>query len=179
MPSTSRRGHLAGAAITGLVAAAWYAMPDHLPRRSQRFPAKIALLAGGGAIYAWLAPGGAREDREDGTVPLPGRTDTPPDDERATTDEEQEVATRLGATLGRLSPRGVAGIVVGGLSLTAATAVLQERLIHRFGERLGRRGVTLPHTRIGLVLGAVAALSGASTPERAARPGRDARHRGD
>ncbi|MGO1510947.1 MAG: hypothetical protein ACTHW4_10295, partial [Actinomycetales bacterium] len=106
-------------------------------------------------------------------------------DDGAGTGEEGR-SSRIEAALARLSPAAAIGLVGGIVVLATAGTVAQERLLHRLGERLARRGVSYPHTHVGLALGAVVAVSSVAGAAgsghvgggsgRAGRTRRDLRH---
>lgn len=54
------------------------------------------------------------------------------------------------------------GAVGAALVAVGAVTVATESALHRWGERLARRGVRAPHARVGLVAAVVAALAGAA-----------------
>ncbi|MGC5616083.1 hypothetical protein [Georgenia sp. Z1491] len=196
MFSADRLRNVANAAVTGVIVCAWYALPDHLPRRGERVPAKIGLLLGGLALSAVLNrssdgpevhdevaergsgrhedvterdedAGGVREGAAAVTFAVGNGTTVPDTREDTATSgpaADDAPTSGLAGALGRLSPAAVVGVVGGVLALTTVATVMQERLLHRLGERLGRRGVSSPHTKVGLALGAVAALSTAVRP---------------
>lgn len=221
MFSADRLGNVANAAVTGGIVCAWYAVPDHLPRRGERVPAKIGLLLGGLALSAVLNrtsdgpevhddvaehgpgrhdevaardgdAGGVRDSAPADTFAVGNGTTVPDTHEETATSgpaAEDAPTSGLAGALGRLSPAAVVGVVGGVVALTTVATVLQERLLHRLGERLGRRGVSSPHTKVGLALGAVAALGTAVRPAGEGPTGsppdtpnpstRDPRHRSD
>ncbi|MGO1295174.1 MAG: hypothetical protein ACTMIE_13795, partial [Cellulosimicrobium funkei] len=51
-----------------------------------------------------------------------------------------------------------------GLALATTLVVAGEKWVYRRGERLRDRGVRLPHTRVGLVVGALAVALAAAEP---------------
>lgn len=64
----------------------------------------------------------------------------------------------------RLPPALAAVLGVAGLAAGTALTVAGERWVYRRGERLRARGVRLPHTRVGLVMGVLAAGIGLAEP---------------
>ena len=149
-------------ALAGLTTFAWYALPDHVVSKRRRALAKLALLVPV-AVY-----GGLQERDSAGEV-LSGDGDGPAEGPRAVRDGSAGTSgVPVVPSPRRKLARGIlAGVLVLG-TLTAAT-VAGERLIHKTGERLAKRGVSRPHTKIGAVLGAVVAITGAAS---SARPGR-------
>ncbi|MGO1242345.1 MAG: hypothetical protein ACTMHU_13035, partial [Cellulosimicrobium funkei] len=62
-------------------------------------------------------------------------------------------------------PAGVAVAgAAAGLALATTLVVAGEKWVYRRGERLRDRGVRLPHTRVGLVVGALAVALAAAEP---------------
>lgn len=136
------------AGIAGVSVALWYATPDFIHGRRPRALAKAAIL--GGAAVAF-SRGLARSSMQT----LTGNQG-----------EEQQAnpsaPTRSGVRdrLRRTDPRVLIGVgtslLIAGIGLNIAT----ERWIHRFGDRLARKGTLLPHTAIGLVAGSLTVLTG-------------------
>lgn len=136
------------ASVAGGVAAVWYALPDRVPHRRHRALIKVLLVTVGGGLYAWSA-----------RTPASGSADARRQDGQAERDPAGELAAKAPAWWLRLGTGAQLGISAAVVALLVGGSVVQERLIFRIGERLGRRGVSHPHTRIGLVLGALVALT--------------------
>ncbi|WP_417217681.1 hypothetical protein [Arthrobacter sp.] len=137
------------AGISGLAVALWYATPDYLRGRRSRAVAKTAILSGAAAAFAWA----------------PASPSAPPvPDDAALGDTPREPGAPAPAGTGgrrwTANPRVV--IVVGGALLLAGIGlnIATEKWIHRFGDRLVRKGTLLPHTAIGLVAGSLTVLAG-------------------
>ncbi|MFD6164503.1 hypothetical protein ACFWFR_04900 [Oerskovia sp. NPDC060287] len=170
------------AAVYGLVTAAWYTVPDLVERRSTRALLKTVCGVSGIALLLRTEDGrdalegvrrlrdAIREPGHDGALAgtsasvagatAPGEADSGdvPDN------------TLHGLTPVEITPAGKAAVATGAvvvLGVTTALAVVGEKVAYRWGERLRARGVRAPHARVGLVLGAAAAVLGglAPTPE--------------
>lgn len=113
---------------SGVVGFAWYALPDVVRSRRARGWLKAALLVPVGLI------GVAEAVLDTGSLGL--------------ADDDGPRAGRVAVALG-----------VGGLVLAAGAAgiLTGERALYRLGERLAARGVSHPHTRIGVAAGLAAA----------------------
>ena len=198
-----RLGAVADAALNGAVVCVWYAMPDHLPGRGRRAAAKTFLLLVGAlpSIRLTRRDDGPQFHVGQGAPPVgTARRGKPTAHEERTPGSDEEVtsaddgagtgeegrSSRIEAALARLSPAAAIGLVGGIVVLATAGTVAQERLLHRLGERLARRGVSYPHTHVGLALGAVVAVSSVAGAAgsghvgggsgRAGRTRRDLRH---
>lgn len=151
---------LAEALASGGLTFAWYALPDAVASRRARGVAKALLLVPLVAIGARQnARLKAAEPVRTGvleTATPPG--DAPePDDAAPPADAAPQV--RLADVL-PTDPAKRAALVGVGLGLVAGSVwatVAGERALHRLGQRMAARGTRLPHTRIGLVSGALAA----------------------
>lgn len=145
------------AGVAGGVAAVWYALPDRVPQRRHRALLKGLLVTVVGGFYA----------RSAGT-PGSVTTDARSQDGREERDPTGELAAKAPAWWLRLGTGTQAGIAAAVVTSLVGGSVVQERLIFRIGERLARRGVSHPHTRIGLTLGALVALAALPTRPDAA-----------
>ena len=129
------------AVAQGAFSFAWYALPDAVHSRRARAAAKVALAVPIVAMEVAQA-------RRAGTSP-----------------EAQEGAAATREALAKLRTPGRAQAVALGAGALLVGAVLAgilaaEGAVYRYGLRLERRGVRLPHTRIGAVAGlATAAVS--------------------
>ncbi|MFD6092698.1 hypothetical protein ACFWGN_11305 [Oerskovia sp. NPDC060338] len=167
------------AAVYGLVTAAWYTVPDLVERRSTRALLKTVCGVSGIALLLRTEDGrdalegvrrlrdAMREPGHDGALAgtsasaagatAPGEADSGdvPDN------------TLHGLTPVEITPAGKAAVATGAvvvLGVTTALAVVGEKVAYRWGERLRARGVRAPHARVGLVLGAAAAVLGGLAP---------------
>ncbi|GED10791.1 hypothetical protein [Cellulosimicrobium cellulans] len=158
-------------AIAGLSTVAWYAVPDVVRPRWARALAKTAIGTAAVVLTFTSTTEGteAREGvrslrdaaREAGAAvadatPGPTTTDGAPreDNTWATTDDGTAPV-----------PAGVAVAgTAAGLALATTLVVAGEKWVYRRGERLRDRGVRLPHTRVGLVVGALAVALAAAEP---------------
>jgi len=174
------------AAIAGLSTLAWYAVPDVVGPRWARALAKTAVATAGVALTltstdegeqaregvrslreAVRAAGGGTTGADVGTgvdgAPIGDRADAatsavagrPEEDDSWAADPEEVAPVPTGVA--------VAGVATG-LALATAAVVAGERWAYRRGERLRARGTRLPHTRVGLVLGALAVALAAAEP---------------
>ncbi len=143
---------------SGVVGFAWYAMPDAVRSRRVRGWLKAALLVPVALI------GVAQARRADGEAGAPSEF-TAGDGTLArvrtlTSAEPVLDAGALGlADEGPGPARLAAAVGVGGLMLAAGGAgvLAGERALYRLGERLAARGVSHPHTRIGIAAGLASA----------------------
>ncbi len=142
--------------LAGLGITVWYALPDYTRSRPLRIAAKSAILAIS-AVYGAASIRRQGGEALDDAAPEPGA-----ESERSTTrlPEARADGTAPPAPASGISakayhplvfPLAAVAILGGG----AAFTVGMERFVYRFGERLAGRGVHLPHSRIGLVLGVV------------------------
>lgn len=142
--------------IAGVSVALWYATPDFIHGRRPRALAKTAII--GGAAVAF-----ARGPARSSTQTL---ADNQEEEQQTTPSAPTPSGTR--DRLRKTDPRLLIGvgtsILIAGIGLNIAT----ERWIHRFGNRLARKGTLLPHTAIGLVAGSLTVL--ASLDDFSARP---------
>ncbi|GAA1977315.1 hypothetical protein GCM10009718_12120 [Isoptericola halotolerans] len=163
-PSTERAGvDPRSVVISGVTTFAWYAVPDVVRPRWARALAKTGVLATG----VLLAMGSTREGAEARAAveDLRSGIRSAQDQPRAA---EPEVAELEVASSGRAVVATAA--VVGGMAVAGTLAVLGERWVYRFAERLRGRGVRAPHATVGLVLGAAAAgMSAIDVPVNAER----------
>lgn len=177
-PAARRRVDARSVAITGLTTLAWYAVPDVVGPRWARALAKAGVLAGGvGLGMALTAEGrsavdGMREVRDelrdlrdaDESAAQDGE-DVAPGAERGDRDDNVLAADVALDDADRLPGPAVAGTVAAGaLTLAVTIAVAGEKWAYRRGERWRAQGRRLPHTRVGLILGALAAVATALDP---------------
>ncbi|SKC75584.1 hypothetical protein [Krasilnikoviella flava] len=178
-PAESCRVDVRSVAITGLTTMAWYAVPDAVGPRWARALVKAGVLAGGlGLGLAVTTEGrsaldGMREMRG-GLRDLrdTGADDAAADDavDRGERDDNALAADLDLADADTLPHPVVAGAAAAGvLAVVVTVAVAGERWAYRRGERWRARGLRLPHTRVGLILGTLAAAATALDPS-AARP---------
>ncbi len=151
-------GLIARAGTSGAAVALWYALPDYVDRRSPRVLAKLVILAAAGAFFA------RRQDPDslptallaEGTTPGRGSGHQDTADQGHSADKTAGARARLkNLNPGLLIGLG-ATVLIAGVGANVAT----ERWIHRFGNRLARKGTLLPHTAIGLVAGSLTVLAG-------------------
>ncbi|MGW8568287.1 hypothetical protein [Isoptericola sp. NPDC055881] len=177
-PAEHGRADARSIVITGLTTLAWYAVPDVVGPRWARALTKAGVLAAGVALgVAATDEGrsalvGAREVRDElrGLRELgdgDGVDETDP--ARAVRDDNVLLDEADGAPdLGDADPLPaltvVAGVAAGAVAVVAAVAVAGEKWAYRRGERWRARGLRLPHTRVGLLLGAAAAVATAVDP---------------
>lgn len=166
------------AAVWGGGTFAWYAMSDVVPSRGLRAVLKTGIVAATGA-WGWVQlqrehahDHEAHDDAAplDGDAVLDSRDGTDTSGGPDTTARIRALTSTApvldGARVG-LRPEDLLGSlpwsrVALAVALTAASiagTVATERAIHRYGDRLGARGVTAPHTRIGLAAGLLAVAS--------------------
>lgn len=151
-------GLLARAGTSGVAVALWYSLPDYVGRRSPRVLVKLAILAGAGAFFA------RRQDPDslptapsaEGAMPGHGSGQRDTADQRHSADK----TTGTRARLKNLNPGLLIGLGATVLVASVGANVATERWIHRFGNRLARKGTLLPHTAIGLVAGSLTVLAG-------------------
>lgn len=179
VPTPSRPVDVRSVAITGLTTMAWYAVPDVVGPRWGRALAKVGVLAGGVALgVAATSEGrsaldGVRQVRDElrdlraaddaGDAGEPGS----PTGTAADGGDRDDNVLADGALAGAdpVPDPVVAGAAAAGVVALATTvAVLGEKWAYRRGERWRQRGVRLPHTRVGLVLGVLAAAATAVDP---------------
>lgn len=150
-----------GAGVAGGTAVLWYALPDYVSGRRNRALLKTLVASTGGGLYALTL---RTPDPVTTTTTGPkGQAERPPADEGA---------GQLPAWWLRLGTGTHLGIMAAALAVSVGGTIVAERLIHRTGERLARRGVSRPHTRIGLALGALVALSALPARQDPATPNR-------
>ncbi|MGW6005411.1 hypothetical protein ACWFNS_01980 [Oerskovia enterophila] len=168
------------AAVYGFVTAAWYTVPDLVERRGTRALLKTVCGVSGIALLLRTEDGrdalegvrrlrdAMREPRHDddtlvgapasvagATAPVEADSGDVPDN------------TLHGLTPVEITPAGRTAVATGAvvvLGVTAALAVVGEKVAYRWGERLRARGVRAPHARVGLALGAVAGILGGLAP---------------
>jgi len=155
------RGKLVDAVVNGVVTGIWYSLPDVVASRPVRGALKVAVLIGGSLSMAHAARATQADEADTadtvddgGSVPATEADLTAVAALMAT--EPVIDADALGLGGGRSARAGrirVVGVVLAAASVVGA--VVGERAIHRWGERLTTRGVRRAHTRIGLVAGLV------------------------
>ncbi|MFD6179381.1 MULTISPECIES: hypothetical protein [unclassified Isoptericola] len=189
-PADSRRVDARSVAITGLATLAWYAVPDVVGPRWARALTKVAVLGGGVALVTVAtqegrsALDGLREVRDELRDLGAAAADAVDGDGLQDGAVGADGAGGPGAAAGRddnvlLGEAGLDGadplpdpVVVGvaaGAAVVVAVvvAVAGEKWAYRRGERWRARGLRLPHTRVGLLLGAAAAAATALDPSAA------------
>ncbi|SIP91120.1 hypothetical protein SAMN05518682_0456 [Cellulosimicrobium aquatile] len=157
-------------AIAGLSTVAWYAVPDVVRPRWARALLKTA-VATAAVVLTFTSTTEGTEAREG----LRSLRDAAREADADETDAEPEIATADGApredntwaTDDDATPVPAGVVVAGaaaGLALASTLVVAGEKWVYRRGERLRERGVRLPHTRVGLVVGALAVALAAAEP---------------
>jgi hypothetical protein len=162
-------------AIAGLMTVAWYAVPDVVRPRWARALAKTAVGTAGVVLTLTSTAEGiearegvralrdaARDAGASGADPdaSPDRpADEAPD---AVREDNTYVPDHDEAT--PVPPAVAVGGAVAGVVLATTLVVAGEKWVYRRGERLRARGVRLPHTRVGLALGALAVALAAAEP---------------
>ena len=144
-------GQLTRAAVAGGLTAAWCALPDHVASRRSRAWSKAALAT---AAVTWYVTRGRPAETGSGASTVDTAVSDRPD--------ARPVPLEDTAGVELVGIMGVVGLVVAAAALVAgsfAVTALSDRAVYRLGERLARRGARYPHTRNGLVLGALAALA--------------------
>ncbi|KON74885.1 hypothetical protein ACFCZ3_11405 [Cellulosimicrobium cellulans] len=166
-------------AIAGLMTVAWYAVPDVVRPRWARALAKTAVGTAGVVLTLTSTAEGiearegvralrdaARDAGATGAEPdaSPDRPEDRPADGApdAAREDNTYVPDRDEAT--PVPPAVVVGGSVAGVALATTLVVAGEKWVYRRGERLRARGVRLPHTRVGLVVGALAVALAAAEP---------------
>ncbi|MFB8227469.1 hypothetical protein [Cellulosimicrobium sp. NPDC055967] len=168
-------------AIAGLATVAWYAVPDVVRPRWARALAKTA-VATAGAVLTVTSTTEGREAREGArslrdavraagavaddldAAPSAGTGSTRGSDPADPTAREDNRYAPDRDEPTPVPPGVVAAGAVGGVALATTLAVAGEKWVYRRGERLRARGVRLPHTRVGLALGALAVALAAAEP---------------
>ncbi|MGO2533817.1 MULTISPECIES: hypothetical protein [Micrococcaceae] len=159
-PAPVRRtpaGLLGRAGASGAAVGLWYALPDYVDRRSSRVLAKLGILAAAGVFFA------RRQDPNSvPTAPLAGGMPPGRGSGHRDTAYGYSADKTAGARARLMSPSPGLLIGLGATVLVAGVGanVATERWIHRFGNRLARKGTLLPHTAIGLVAGSLTVLAG-------------------
>ncbi len=177
---TRRSADPRAVAIAGLATVAWYAVPDVVRPRWARALAKTVVATAGAVLTVTLTTEG-REARE-GVRSLRDAVRAPGDAGDLVAAASTGTAGGPGAELADgaaredntyapdrdeptpVPPGVVAAGAVGGVALATTLAVAGEKWVYRRGERLRARGVRLPHTRVGLALGALAVALAAAEP---------------
>lgn len=169
-----RRRDLIESAATGAATFVWYAMPDVVPSRAARGVVKTVLSGG----LAAMSVAQVRRDKAEAAARTAISDDGGALDRvRALTSTEPALD---GSVIGRVNdPKPLCarpGLLAVGAALVTVVvggSLAAEWGIHRFGQRLGARGISWPHTRIGIVSGlaagalAVGATALAEQAERA------------
>lgn len=182
------RRDVAEALASGVLAFAWYALPDAVASRRARAAAKTALLVPMVVMgVAQARREAASPDAREGAAAASDVLARIRDLTRAEPVLDQSVLEPTGAAdgtgapgdrngrpglLGGLPSPGQTAAIAAGLLVVAVTVVgsaAAERGVHRYGQRLGARGVRLPHTRIGAVAGVGSAALALAAAELAAR----------
>lgn len=177
------------AVITGLTTLGWYAVPDLVRPRWGRALAKVGVAAAGVGVGLLATAEGraAREGLRALTAPeesaAPGAAEQPTGqpaeqsaeqpaeqhgDENGTPAPDDEPASQV-------DPRLAGAAVVGVLGVMTVVAVAGEKWAYRRGEKWRAKGLALPHTRVGLIVGALAAGATLLEPPRAVPTGDDGR----
>ncbi|NMR18692.1 hypothetical protein [Cellulomonas fimi] len=159
-PARSRE-RLPASLLGGAVACVWYALPDYVTSPRDRALVKTVLLVPAGLYGAWLG--------RDVRATAAGAGELADDAERAGPADAPGTPSRDTPLL-RLPPPAQVALGLGALVVLATGTVAAERGTYRFGEQLARGGVSRPHTRIGLALGALTVLTDLAG-ERASRAG--------
>lgn len=123
--------------LPGLMSCLWYAMPDYVPSKNRRTAAKTVLLAAAVSYGARLGQEVATDEVELGAV-----KQGPSDGGRVTVDPAKQ---------GLVLVLALVPLTIG--------AVVAERFIYRTAEGLAGRGVSHPHTKVGLVMGFLTPLA--------------------
>lgn len=157
VPAAHEGPDVRSAVVTGVTTALWYAVPDAVGPRWGRALAKTAVAAAGvGVGLAATAEGRAARDGlraagdlADVPADVPDRDDESGGGSGAAPDEVDDQSP--------VDPRLAVAAITVGLGAAAALAVAGEKWAYRLGERWRARGRSLPHTRVGLAMGALAA----------------------
>lgn len=175
-PTESRRVDARSVAITGLTTLAWYAVPDVVGPRWARALTKAGVLAGGLALgLAATSEGraavdgvrGVRDELRDlrAVEERDGRGDG---EGAAEADDEDNVLVADPDGADPVPDPVVVGAAAAGVvALVATVVVAGEKWAYRSGERWRERGLRLPHTRVGVILGVLAAGFTALDPSAA------------
>ena len=171
---TRRSADPRAVAIAGLMTVAWYAVPDVVRPRWARALAKSAVGTAGVVLTLTSTAEGfearegvrtlrdaAREAGATGADP-DASPDRPADDAPDSVREDNAYVPDHDEA--SVPPAVVVGGAAAGVALATTLVVAGEKWVYRRGERLRARGVRLPHTRVGLVLGALAVALAAAEP---------------
>jgi hypothetical protein len=163
-------------AIAGLSTLAWYAVPDVVRPRWARGLAKATVGTACLALTMTSTRDGqdAREGVRSVRDAVRASAEGAAGDARAEDGVDAEAPGGVREDNTYAPDRGdqplpappgvlVAG-ALGGLALAVTLVVAGEKWVYRRGERLRSRGARLPHTRVGLAMGAVAAALAAVEP---------------
>ncbi|WP_454041719.1 hypothetical protein [Cellulosimicrobium sp. Marseille-Q8652] len=162
-------------AIAGSMTLAWYAVPDLVRPRWTRALLKTAVGVAG-AVLTVASTADGREAREavrtlrstvkglDETSDTagPGAPGASPAGDAGR--EDNAYVADVGSSRSAVPPGVLALGAVGGVAASVALVVAAERWVYRRGEALRARGVRLPHTRVGLAMGAVAVALAVAEP---------------
>lgn len=143
--------------LTGAATVCWYALPDHVRSRRARAVVRAALVAA--VVASSPSTGGAVPSARSRSAAVPK---TPSSPRTATPAPEDEVTV-----VGVLGVVGFTGAIVGAVLGAVGVTVAVDRTVHRIGDRAARADTRLPHTRVGVVLGALTALASLATEEEA------------
>lgn len=164
------RRDITEAATTGVIAFAWYALPDAVRSPRARAAVKLGLMVPTTLIGVTQSKRAANSSPDDVASALAGVralvSGEPVLDADAVIAPGADADTPYPGSRAGLIRQGAA-LAAGVLALGGAIAgiVAAERGIYRLGEHLAARGTRWPHTRIGVVAGlASAGLSIATAP---------------
>ncbi len=164
------------AAITGLTTLAWYAVPDLVRPRWARALTKAAVaVAGLGAGLVVTTEGRSARDGLRAAMTVSDAADVPEgvDGRGGRQSDENGVPGVEDESLAQVDPRLAGAVVAGSLAAGVALAVAGEKWAYRRGEKWRAKGLTLPHTRVGLIVGAAAAGLTLLEPARAVEDDRE------
>jgi hypothetical protein len=163
VPTTRRAVDPASLVTAAATTLAWYAVPDVVGPRWARALAKTAISAAGAVLTVRVTAEG-REARE-AVRSVRDAVRAAGEEAAAGGDARTADGTTVGATdaaaggdggPSRVPPAVLALAGAGAVAGSAALVVAGEKWVYRRGERLRTRGLRLPHTRVGLVMAAVA-----------------------
>lgn len=151
-------------AIAGATTLGWYAVPDVVrPRWARALTKTVVAVAGAVLTFKATAEGREAQDAVRSVRDAVRDADgTPADGTPADGTPADEPAAHDGPAT--LPPAVLALAGVGAVAASAALTVAGERWVYRRGESLRRRGARLPHTRVGLVMAALAVALTAVEP---------------
>jgi|GEM_PF-1454766 len=176
-PTTRSTADPATLTIAGGATLAWYAVPDLVRPRWARALLKTAVATAGAVLTVTSTREGlearkaVRSLRDevraaaDGADAAGGTTTEP---SGGTGDGVREDNTYLpdapGAPPFPVAPAVLTAGAVGAVAASVALIVAGEKWAYRRGEAMRGRGLRLPHTRVGLAMGAVAVALAAAEP---------------